>query len=405
MGWRNWLGIPEKRTEVRQIEWPFNVGPPSYLPDVNSADTALTYFAVFAAVRLLAESVACLPLHTYRDTGSRRQRVPTSWLNQPSPYCSRYDWIYMCMTSLLLHGNAYGLVTSRDGFQFPTAIEWLRNEQVTVEGDPTSSNPLRVKVLYGGRELPRQDVFHIRAFARAGRFEGVSPIRNFAETFAGGLAAQKYGNDWYAAGGFPPGTFKNSEQTVDQEAAGVMKSRLNQAIQSRQPLVYGKDWDYTPLTVPPNEAQFLGAMKLNATQVAAAYDIPPERLGGEPGGSLTYATQEQDQIRLALTTQKWCTRLEDALFGLLPERRYVKFNVDAMIRTDTKTRRDVFKIDREIGLKSIDELRELEDLEPLPNGEGSTYLPLEAQISEAQPRRALTEPEDEAQPRRPRLVS
>jgi HK97 family phage portal protein len=309
------------------------------------------------------------------------------------------------MTSLLLHGNAYGLVTGRDGFQFPTTVEWLAPEMISIHDDTTSWNPLRVKILYGDRELPRQDVFHVRAFARPGRFEGVSPIRNFAETIGGGLAAQKYGNDWYANGGFPPGTFKNTQQTVDQEAAEVVKARLNRAIASRSPLVYGADWDYNPVAVPPDEAQFLGAAKLTATQVAAIYDIPPERLAGEPGGSLTYATQEQNQIQLALTVQKWCTRIEDALFGMLPERQYVKFNVDAMIRTDTKTRRDVFKIDREIGLKSIDELRELEDLEPLPNGEGTSFLPLEAQIAEAKPRRALEEPDDEAQPRRPRLVS
>src|SRR5215218_1184753 len=153
MSWRTWFGLPEKRS-IATVPWTFNVGPPSYLPDVNSADIALTYFAVFAAVRLLAESVACLPLHTYRNTGTRRQQVPTSWLNAPSAYCSRYDWLYMGMTSLLLHGNAYGLITSRDGYQLPTTIEWLRNEQISVQEDLTSANPLRVRILYGGQELP-----------------------------------------------------------------------------------------------------------------------------------------------------------------------------------------------------------------------------------------------------------
>jgi HK97 family phage portal protein len=147
--------------------------------------------------------------------------------------------------------------------------------------------------------------------------------------------------------------------------------------------VYGSDWDYNPIQIPPEQAQFLSTMKLNATQVAAIYDVPPERVGGEPGGSLTYATQEQDQIRLSTTVARWCVRLEHAFFGLLPERQYTRFNVDAMIRTDLKTRHEVFKLDRDMGLKSIDELRLIDDLEPLPGGEGQDYSPLAVTVAEA----------------------
>jgi HK97 family phage portal protein len=405
--WRKFLGLPDKKAEVRAINFPFNVGPPAYMGGPNATENdALSLWAVFAAVRLLADGVASLPLHIYRDLGDRRQRVRTSSLfDKPAAYGTQYDWIYQCMTSLLLHGNAYGLITSRDGYQFPTTIEWLRPQHVScVEGD----TPYSATWYYNGRKIDNsEDLFHVRAFTLAGRLLGVSPIRQFALEISAGLSAMRYGNEWFDNGGFPPGTFKNTEQTVDQASADKIKARLADAIHTRQPLVYGRDWEYTAVSVPPEEAQFLASMKLTASQIAAIYDVPPERVAGEPGGSLTYATQEQDQIRLALTVQKWCTRLENAFFGLLPERQYVRFNVDAMIRTDIKTRHDVYKIDREIGLKSIDELRMLDDLEPLPNGAGADYTPLVAQVNiataEAQPRRALTE--DTANPGRPRLVS
>jgi HK97 family phage portal protein len=400
--WRKFLGLPAKKPEMRAIDFPFNVGPPAYTTGYHASENdALSLAAVFASVRLLADSVACLPLHIYRDLGERRQRVRTSSLfDRPSVYGTQYDWVYQCMTSLLLHGNAYGLITSRDGYEFPTTIEWLRADQVFYEpGDTAYSS----KWYYNGRRIDGENLFHVRAFALAGHVLGVSPIRQFALNISSGLSALKYGTEWFDNGGIPPGTFKNSAQTVDQTQADQVKARLALAIHTRQPLVYGSDWDYNPIAVPPEEAQFLASMKLNASQIAAIYDVPPERVSGEPGGSLTYATQEQDQIRLALTTQKWCTRLEHAFFGLLPERQYVRFNVDAMIRTDIKTRHEVFKIDREIGMKSIDELRQLDDLEPLPNGEGQSYAPLQAQIAEAQPRRALTE--EPEQPARPRLVS
>jgi HK97 family phage portal protein len=226
---------------------------------------------------------------------------------------------------------------------------------------------------------------------------GLSPIKQFASTIASGLASLQYGNDWFANGGVPPATFKNTQRTVDPKASAEITQRLTAAIRSRQPLVHGNDWDFKAMTVPPDEVQFLGSMKLNATQIAAIYDVPPERAGGEPGGSLTYATQEQDQIRLAVTTGKWCTRLEHAFYGLLPERQYTRFNVDAMIRTDTKTRHEVFKLDRDMGLKSIDELREIDDLEPLPNGEGADYSPLAVTVAEASAA-AKPAPADPAQP-------
>jgi HK97 family phage portal protein len=409
MGWRSWLGLSEKKTEVRAIQWPFDIGPPVHaLPD-GSADSALTLAAVYSCVRLLAESVASLPLQVYRDNGTRRVRVNTSSLfDQPAAYGTQYDWVYQCMTSLLLHGNVYGLVTSRDGFGFPTNIEWLRTELVSIQED-SSLNPMVAKWFYMGRQLSREDLFHIRGFTLPGRVDGLSPIRMFAQTIGSGLGALQYGNDWFANGGIPPGKFKNSQQTVDPAKADEVKARLMQAIRTRQPLVYGRDWDYETFAVPPEEAQFLDSMKLTATQIAAIYDVPPERVGGEPGGSLTYATQEQDQIRLALTTGRWCTRLEHAFFGLLPERQYVRFNVDAMIRTDTKTRHEVFKLDRDMGLKSIDELREIDDLEPLPNGEGTDYSPLAVTVAEAAAPKPQPAPSAEQQPisvlPRPRAIS
>lgn len=368
--------------EVRAITWPFDIGPPAYPLDVSSSEQALRLAAVFSAVRLLAESVACLPAHVYRDLGDARQRVRTSSLiDQPAAYGTWYDWVYQCMTALLLHGNAYGLIVARDGFGFPTTIEWMKTEGVNVREDP--ENPFRARWFYNGRELNPEDLFHIRAFSQSGRQLGLSPIEYFASTFGIGLAAQKYGADWFANGGIPPGTFKNNQQRIDQTQADVIARRLNTAITRRQPLVYGSDWDYGAIAVPPEQAQFLGAQKLTATQIAAIYDVPAERVAGEPGGSLTYASQEQNQIQLALTVQKWCTRLEHAFFGLLPERQYVKFNLDAMIRTDTKTRHDIYRLDREIGLRNIDEIRELEDLPPLPDGAGADYAPLAVTIAEA----------------------
>lgn len=384
--------------ERREIEWPFDVGAPSNVPNIRTDDQALRLHSVFAAVRLLADSVSCLPLHVYRLVDDRRVKVPGATVfDEPSAVDTPFDWVYKLMTSTLIHGDAFGMVTSRDRFLHPTNVEWLKTASIYVD---ESKSTIRPEIFYEGKRIDNlDDVFVVRGFVRAGRFRGLSPIEVFAESIGRGLAAAQYGGDWYANGGFPPGTMKNNKKTVPDKESREIRARLTRAIRAREPLVYGEEWDYNAVAIPPEQAQFLGAMRLNAAQIASIYDVPPERVGGEPGGSLTYATQEQDQIRLALTVQKWCTRLEYAFARLLPRGQYARFNIDAMIRTDLKTRHEVFQIDRTIGLKSVDELRALDDLAPLPDGAGASYLPLQAVIAESQPR--PTTIENEATPGAP----
>jgi HK97 family phage portal protein len=262
---------------------------------------------------------------------------------------------------------------------FPTTIEWMPPNLVWIDEDENSPvpNPMKVKYYYKGRFIPTEDILHLRAFTLPGKVRGVSPMKAFMLLVSQGLSMQKYGQDWFANGGFPPGVFKNTQQTVDETQSSAIKGKLVSAIRRHEPLVIGADWDYNVIVVPPEQAQFVASTQMNATQIAAIYGIPAERIGGSRGNALTYTTVEQNSIELLTETLRpWMVRLECAFFGMLPARRYVRFNADAMIRTDTLTRHQIFQIDREIGMKPIDELRAIDDLEPLPNGAGTDNRPL-----------------------------
>jgi HK97 family phage portal protein len=367
-----------RRVEQRQIEWPYDVGPPAYaLGGTTSVDRALSLSPVYAAVTLLADSVASLPLQIYRRSGDRTQRVMSaSLLDEPSPGQSLYDWLHACMTSLLLWGNAYGYITSRDGWQFPTSVVWMAPQRMRCED--ANDSPRGCRYFYDGREIPANEIVHIRAAVLPGRSGGISPLEAFSGLITSSLATQAYGADWMTAGGFPPGIMKNTRKELTPTSAEEIKKKTVRAVRSREPLVVGMDWDYTPIAVPPEQAQFIQTMQLNATQIAAIYRVPPERIGGGvAGGTVTYANQVQDEIAFQnVSVRPWCTRLESALFGLFPERQFVRFNMDAAIRTDLKTRHEIYQIDRAIGFASIDDLRAIDDLPPLPNGEGARYAPL-----------------------------
>lgn len=359
-------------------------------------DRALGLPALYAGTKILSDNAASLPVKVYQKMpdGRRLPYTGPHLFERPSVIGTAYDWMFSCMSSLTLQGNAWGLITGKDGFGFPTGIEWIPCDHMSVEGDYEQPfNPLSTKVFAYGRNMkwfgPDTELFHVKGYALAGRLEGVSPLMNFALTITAGFEAQRYGTSWYEAGGFPPGTFQNSELEVSADDAAEIRKTLVTSLRRREPLVYGRDWDYTPVTVPPSEAQFIDAMQLNATHVASFLDLPPNRLGGKSGDSLTYSTVEQNQLQVIEALRPWLVRLEYAFSDLLPSKRVIGFNTDALLKTDLKTRTEIYQIKRNMGLLTTDEIRELEDLQPLPGGAGNESLPLTLMISMAQRAGAL----------------
>jgi HK97 family phage portal protein len=374
-------GSEQRALDSTTVSWPVE---PLAAPAAVNEDGALRLGPVLAAGRLLAATISSVPLCVYRQVGGQTQQLPTpSLFTQPCAQGTLHDWIFRAVTSLAYRGNAIGVVTARDYLEYPTAIEWLDPANVLCEdrvqlaplGEPGSfTNP---KWFYLGEPLPSEDVVHVPWFQLPGRVFGLSPIGAYAVTVSTGLAAQKFSDDWFRAGGVPPGRFRNTSQTVPQDDANIIKRRLVQAIRSHEPIVYGKDWEYDPFTISPNEAQFVQTMRLTASQIAAIYGIPPEMIGGETGGSMSYSSPEQRQIELVqFSLLPWLSLLESHFSTLLPRGQFVKFDSDVLIRADLATRIEAYEKKRLIGWDNIDGLRALENEPPLPDGAGSDYTPL-----------------------------
>jgi HK97 family phage portal protein len=373
--------------------WRFDVGGPAHptrQAGMGGVDGALRLGAVYACVRFLAEGVAKLPLQQFRDLGDRTVRMPPGQLlSKPSAFLRTFDWLYQYVASAALHGNAWGLITGRDGYGFPTSIEWLPDEAMDVE-DASPWNPARAKFFFYGKPVDRAQLVHIPAFTVPGRTKGISPLRAFQLLIQSGQDAQAYGADWFKGGGFPPGTFQNTEYEVDEEQADKIKGKLVRAQRRREPLVHGRDWKYTPVTVPPSEAQFVEAMQLNATQIAVIYGVQPRRAGGIHGDSQTYSNVSMDQLsEITDSLDPWLVRLETALKDCLPGQQYAQFNRNARLRMTPEARYATYRTARDIGLMNVDEIRALEELEPLPRPtdptdyDGQDYTPLTIQIAAA----------------------
>ncbi len=342
--------------------------------NVSTIDQAMRLVPVYAAWRLIADQAASLPMRAYRRASDgSKQMLPSQpmLVTAPSLYGTSFDWKQRAFMSLLSRGNAVGLVTSRDGNGTPTVIEWLNPDKCDVD----QTNLARLRWFYNGALLPTSDVVHIPALAQPGTVWGVSPLKAFKTTFETGLSAQNTARDWFANGAIPSAHLKNEARTVDAEQADIAKRRYRESVRGRDVLVTGNDWSLTPMGVPADEARFIETLKLTATQVASIYGIPPEMIGGETGSSLTYSTVEQNSLNfVTYALRPWLVRLEEALSALLPQPQYVKFNIDALIRADLKTRMEAHEIATRIGLETNDEGRAIEDRPPLTDAERQQWI-------------------------------
>jgi HK97 family phage portal protein len=351
--------------------------------NASAINTALTLAPVFAATRLIADTIASLPLQGYRKVGDERRSIATPALfANPSIFGGAYEWVQRALVSLLLRGNAYGLVTSVDKFGYPSQVEWLHPDDVTLENDQTVTRP---KWFYLGRPvdawLGRDSVgelLHIPWYVLPGQVLGLSPIRAFSTTIEAGIYVQRFGRDFFSGGAVPAAVLE-TDQAVNQDQAKLIKERFLQAAKGRAPVVLGAGTTYKPITVPPEESQFLQSIKANATIIASIYGVRPERIGGESGNSMTYANVENQAIADLHDLRPYLTKLEAPFSSLLPKPQYVRFNLDALLRADTKTRYETHGIALDKKFKTVDEIREDEDLPPLTDDQ-------KAEIAASQPK-------------------
>ena len=375
----------EEQRTIGSLPWDIG-GTVSQRPITD--DAALSLVPVFAAVRILATQVASLPMQTFRKVGDQRTKLPLpSLFTSPSVIGTQYDWLHRCVSSLALRGNAYGLVTQRNALGYPTMVEWLHPDHVQVQdralyGPGSFTQPIWYWL---GRVVNKEDIVHIPWFTVPYRVKGLSPMEACAAAVSTGISAQDYTANWFANGAVPPGVFKNIQKQVAQAEATEIKNRLKAAIRTREPLVHGVDWEYSPIAVAAHEAKFIETQKLTATQIANIYGVPAAEIGGDSGQSgMTYRNENNSGLDFVkYTLRPWLELLEEKFSGLLPQPQFVKFNLDAILRADLPTRMASYVEARNIGIMSVDEIRALEDLPPLPDGKGQDYTPLLVQVSQS----------------------
>jgi HK97 family phage portal protein len=354
-----------------------------------SERTALQQIAVWACVSLIADTVSALPIGAFRKVGPTRVEVnPTpSLLLQPYAELDIGEWLSQLLVSLLLRGNAYGWIYGRDGLGFatdvmplhPDAVRPQRNSAGRIEYYVTSSYDGLLGPGPGpkaGKVIADTDMVHMRGLMLPGTRVGLSPIEYARQGLGLAMAAEEFGARFFGDGASPSSILETPNE-IDGKAARRMKADWVRAHgqRHREPAVLSGGVTWKSVSLAPEEAQFLETRKFQTAEIARLFRVPPHLIG-DVDKTTSWGTGIEEQalgwITYGLGT--WITRFERSLSALTPRGQYARMNVASLLRGRTLERYDTYLKGRNGGWLSVDEIRALEDMAPVPDGKGTDFL-------------------------------
>lgn len=349
-------------------------------------DTAMRHDAVWSCVTAIAQDVAMMPVDVVRYVNGAREDVsPTPQIiGAPSVLVGALDWRYQIVESWLLAGNALGRVTATDpSGRYPTRIELLSPSQCSPDG----MNPGHVMVDGKSEALwPVGPIWHVPAYTMPGSWWGLSPIEYHRAKIGAGLAAGRFGEDFFGKGGHPSAILA-PETDPGVEGAKAMKASFLRAAKGREPAVLPQSITYTPIQISPNDSQFIDAMRYSVEQVCRIYREDPADHGASAGtgGSITYANRSDADLARFKRRQFWVTKLQDALTAFLPQPQVVKLNTSASLMMTPMERHQLHALRLGSRTTTVNEVRDIEDEPKFGPEYDEPGIPVEGNHAEPDP--------------------
>ena len=355
--------------------------------------TAMQTTAVYACVRILAEAVASLPLHVYeyQDDGGKKlvHDHPLYYLlhDEPNPEMTSFVFRETLMSHLLIWGNAYAQII-RDGAGRVLGLYPLLPDKMEVQRDDkgniyyvysrnSDENPTFKE--YGNIKLKAEDVLHIPGLGFDGLI-GYSPIAMAKNTVGMTLACEEYGASFFANGANPGGVLEHPGVLKDPSKVRESWNSVYRGVSNAHKIaVLEEGMKYQQIGIPPEEAQFLETRKFQINEIARLYRIPPHMVGDLDKSSFSNIEQQSLEF-VKYTLDPWVIRWEQSLQRslLLPGEKgkyFIKLNVDGLLRGDYQSRMNGYAVGRQNGWFSANDIREMENMNPIPDEEGGNlYL-------------------------------
>ena len=368
-------GTPKK--EQRSINYSLPFGSSQEV----SAETALTFSAVWAAMRLLSESISTLPVGVFRRENNGDNIEVSSDLSflvkyQPNTYQNKITFYERIIMDMLSDGNSYvQIVRNRNG----RVIELLPLNYGDVE-TYTLDNKLYYSDEKSGETHDSDNILHFKMITGPDGITGLSPIEQCKNAIGWGIQVQEYSSTFFKNGGKLSGVLE-SDRALSEQAVDRLRSSFNKNYGTlsgaNQTAVLEEGLKYKSISVTPDQAQFLASRQFSVEEVARIFGIPPHLLRDLSKSSFNNI-EMQSQEFVSYSLMPFLTKIELEMSLKLFRRNnvgreYIKFNVNGLLRGNVKDRADYYKTAITNGWMSVNEVRQKEDLNRIEDGDNN-YL-------------------------------
>ena len=378
--------IMERRAYGQSDPW--TIPPPgNALGQMSSAGTvvndtsALSIMTFFAGVRIISDSVSMTPIRavTQEIDGTRRPVVDKpDQITNPFVECSLQQGISQIVVSLILRGNAYLVVTDYGPKMVPIKWRILSPDQVDVQWDLQGSRVYRIN----GVIWDHSPVVHLTNFMLPNSLMGVGIIEYCRNALGLGVALDDVAGEFFRNGIMSTGIISvEAPMTADETrtAAAQFSANHSGVKRAHMPIVMSGGAKYTPMSLTPEDAQFIQSRQFQQGEIATLLGIPPHLLGiVDRTTSWGTGIEVQGRGFVDYTLRSYYQRLQTMFTAWLEPETYAEFITDALTRADTKTRYENYHMALVDGWQNADGIRLQEGLPPLPNGAGQIYrVPLQ----------------------------
>jgi len=362
------------RKNIEQRALPLSIDPnqitarpffANYSGELVTEYTAFTSSAVVAAVTLLADSIATMPVEMYRQRTKRLVLAPKpSVLVRPNDHQLMFEFIHQTVASLAIHGVAF-IYAPKDSNGFPLEMRNLHPDKVYVHA--TSDT---VEYEYNKTRFTSQEVHQINWLRMPGQVRGISPLEALRNSIGTMIAVDRFLAGFYGDGATPSSVLETDGQITPEQAKIVRDSWEEAHWKRRRPAVLTGGLKWRPITASASDMDTMNHRDSIIRDIARAYRIPLHLMLGTGGDSQTYQNIESAGINFVRhTLLPWMRRIEDTLSEMFPYPIVIKFDSNEFMRADLLTRVQAQQIQIMSGTLSPNEARETEGMEPYEGGD------------------------------------
>ena len=340
-------------------------------------DTAIAFSAVWAAVRILSESVAQLPINLIEREQNGDKTIRSDHFlyniihNKPNEYMTNYTFIQKIMYDLCVSGNSYVKI-ERNGSGRPVALY------------PINTSDIEIRLLnenyyyYNtatGESLEYEEMLHFKIMCQDGLI-GQSPIDTCAQSISWGLALEQYGNAYFNNGAKVSGVLQ-TDRALSTEAIDRLRTSFDQNYSrigdAQKTLILEEGLKFNTISLSNEASQFLASRQFSIEEIARIFNIPPHLLRDLSKSSFNNI-QEQSREFVQYSLMPYLSMIEQEMTTKLFKKTeqgklFIEFNTNALLRGNPKERADYYRTMLNIGAMTINEVRQKENMNVVEDGD------------------------------------